>query len=176
MTLTLSPDQRRTLAARLGVDSYDMDAARLVREAGDLADRAGRSYADSDQTGVLGLERTAPMTGARVTAMTSVGEAAIDAAVGRGAIEQDDRPTWRRRFLEDAQFAQEVLAALPSNKALADRAYAEDQRLNDLGDALDGYMGVTAEDRVARDFDEDAGLPDSERLYRWLADSTNADR
>ena len=171
--LTITPVQRVALARRLNIDPHELDAGTLLRTAGELSDRAGRSFEESDPSGIL---KIAPLT-TPVTAPATdghKGDAMIDAAVARGKIQPEDRTAWSKRFQDDAEFTRELLDALPSNKVLADRAYAEDQRLNDLGDALDGYLGVAVEDRVARDFDEDAGLPDSERLYRWLADATNA--
>ncbi|MDQ3671491.1 MAG: hypothetical protein M3364_03505 [Actinomycetota bacterium] len=68
--LTITPAQRVALARRLKMDPHDLDTDGLLRVAGELADRAGRSYAeDSDPTGILKLDRTVPMT-TPVTATT----------------------------------------------------------------------------------------------------------
>ena len=87
----------------------------------------------------------------------------------RGAITLDECPAWARRLRADRPFAEEALDALPGNDALADRMFAEDAEIRSLKHQLDRAMGVS-EDRA---FDHSAGLTESERLYRQLAEATN---
>ena len=172
MTLALSPDQRRALAARLDLNPWTLTPQRVVERIEELKTRS-RSFEESgDPTGVLRLDRSATTSTAGVTTTTGVGEAEIDAAVASGKIEPEDRSAWTKRFQDDAEFTRELLDALPDNSILADRAYAEDDRLRSLGDQFDTYLGIAPEDRV-RDY-EDAPLSESELLYQRLAEMTNA--
>jgi len=169
--MTITGAQRVQLAERLNLDPQDLDTGGLLRVASELSNRAGRSFEESDLTGIL---KIAPLT-TPVTVTTADGhrgEAEIDAAVAAGKIEPEDRTAWTKRFQDDAEFTRDLLDALPDDPARGARAYAQDGRLKSLGDQFDDLMGIAPDDRV-RDFDEDAGLPDSERLYRWLADATN---
>ena len=130
--VTFTPTQRRTLAAKFDLDPERDDLAQaIVTRAAELQSRVERSYADADldPTGILRLTpEPAPRTSSPAPTESKV-EAVLDAAVGRGAISMDEREPWRRRYAENPELAAEILASLPSNEQLADRAFEEDSRI-----------------------------------------------
>lgn len=90
----------------------------------------------------------------------------------RGAITESDVPKWTRWLGMNRAVAEEALSDLQDNDQLADRANAMDRDVIAFANRFDSYMGVADEDRV-REYDEDAALPESERMYRALARLTN---
>jgi hypothetical protein len=133
-------------------------------------DQRERTFAE-DPSGILKTVELPFDTAPReMSADDDPGDVPIDAAVGRGAIPSSDREAWKRQYARAPEAVRDVLAGLPSDPRRAERAYEQDDRLRVLGDQFDRYMGVESE---AREFD-DASLSDDERLYKRLAELTNA--
>jgi hypothetical protein len=82
----------------------------------------------------------------------------------------DDRFDWRNRLRAEQELAREILESLPGDREYAEKAALRDPRLAKLAHEWNSYMGVEEEVRA---FDDSAGLTDSERLYRKLAETTN---
>ena len=85
----------------------------------------------------------------------------------------DARDEWRSRLKREPELTREILDSFRGDGVLADRAFAQDKRLRSLGNQFDAYLGVTEDVRA---YDETAGLTESERLSKALAEMTNEAR
>ena len=157
--LTLTANQRAELAEKLGLDPWTMTPERIAQRVEQMQDRAARSFADSDPTGILKLDRVVAAPVETSPRTTDEGDVALDAAVGRGAVAIEDRAAWRRRYERAPETIREILDELPGDPAQAERAFEQDERIRSLADQFDDYMGVPEADRVRAYAEPDDGLP-----------------
>ena len=156
-----TPDPRRSLAVQLGMDEQTTTFAEFVAEIERLkALGAARSY-DAVDHEILRLDRSVPASTAPRRERMTAGEALVDAAVARGAIETADRESWLIQYEADPAVVGEIVERLPSDPELGERQFASDPHLRDLARQLDDLLGVPEENRVRSYGEPDSdGLPD----------------
>jgi hypothetical protein len=77
-----------------------------------------------------------------------------------------DRDIWRDRLRREPELGREIIEDLPSNHALAEKAFVEDPRLRAMSDEWEDRCGIPREDREREFADEELSAAD--RAVRYL--------